>query len=94
MKNQEYQIFDSLSCGISQDWGGLATFGMAARNMPVACGVKLARRIDARPLPHQGLKATALPGRAVIQRLAPLRNVLDVEALLFKVEQAMAGQPA
>ena len=46
------------------------------------------------PLRSQGLKAIALPGRAVIQRLALLGNVLDVEALLFKVEQAMAGQPA
>jgi len=62
--------------------------------MAVACGVKLVRRIDVRPLPRQDLKATALPERAVIQRLAPLGNVLDVEALLFKVEQAMAGQPA
>ena len=67
---------------------------MAARNMPVACGVKLARRIDARTLPHQGLKATVLTDRAGIQRLALLGNPLDVERLRVKVEQAMAGQPA
>ena len=94
MNNLLDRISDSLSCGISRVWEGLATVGKVARNMPVACGVKLATRIDARPLRSQGLKATALPGRALIQRLAPLGNVLDVAALLFKVEQAMAGQPA
>ena len=94
MKNLDYRFSDSWSCGISRVRGGLARFGMAARNMPVTCGVKLARRIDAGTLPQQGLKATALPGRAVIQRLAPLGNVLDVKPLLDKVEQAVAGQPA
>jgi hypothetical protein len=75
MKNQDYRISDSLSCGISRVRGGLAIFGMAARNMPVACGVKLVQRIDARTLPQQGLKVTALPERAVIQRLALMGNL-------------------
>ena len=67
---------------------------MAARDMPVACEVKLARRIDARPLPQQGLNADALPERAAIQRLALLWNPLDVEPLLDKVEQVGADRPA
>ena len=94
MKNQDYRIFDSLSCGISRFRGDLAIFGMAARNISVASGVKLVQRIDARPLRSQGLNADVRQDRAVIQRLALVGNVLDTEPLLVKVEQAMAGQPA
>ena len=60
---------------------------MAARNIPVACGVKLARRIDARPLPSQGLNANVLRFRRGMKKLALFGNSLDVNRLLDKVEQ-------
>ena len=87
MKNQAYRISDSLSCGISRVRGGLAIFGMAARNIPVACGAKLAQRIDARPLRPQGLNANVMRFRRGMKRLALFGNVLDKELLLVKVEQ-------
>ena len=62
-------------------------FGMVARNIPVACGTKLAKRIDARPLRPQGLNAIVLRFRRGMKRLALFGNVLDKELLLVKVEQ-------
>jgi len=87
MKNQGYRFFDSLSCGISQDRGDLAMFGMVARHIPVACGAKLAQRIDARPLPSQGLNANVLRFRRGMKKLALFGNVLDVGPQMEKVEQ-------
>ena len=100
MKIHDDRSFDGLSCGISQDWDGLAISGRVARNIPAACGVKLAERIvarplrsqdlnadDARTLPLQGLNANVVRDRRGMKKLALFGNVLDVELLLVKVEQ-------
>ena len=87
MKNQGYRFFDGLSRGISRVRSGLAIFGMAARNIPVACGAKLVQRIDAWPQRSQGLNANVLRFRRGMKKLALFGNVLDKELLLVKVEQ-------
>ena len=53
----------------------------------MACGAKLAKRIDARTLQSQGLNANVLRYRHGMKKLAQFWNSLDVKPLLVKVEQ-------
>ena len=70
MNHLAYRVIDGRSCWAGRHQGGLAKLEQVDSNIPLACGLKLVKRIDVRTLPQQGLNAIAPPERAGIQRLA------------------------
>jgi len=64
MNHLAYRDIEGRSCWAGRHQGGLAKLEQVDSNIPLACGLKLVKRIDVRTLPQQGLKATAPPERA------------------------------
>ena len=64
MNHHAYRVIEGRSSWAGRDQGGLAKLNQVYSNIPLACGLKLVKRIDAKPVRLQGLKATAPPERA------------------------------
>jgi len=89
MNHLAYRDIEGRSCWAGRHQGGLAKLNHVDSNIPLACGVKLVKRIDARPVRLQGLKATAPPERAGIQRLALWGIPSTKRRLIDRVQQDM-----
>jgi len=94
MNHLAYRDIEDRSCWAGRDQGGLAKLKQVDSNIPLACGVKLARRIDARPPQAPGLESFVLRERAGIQKLALWGFSSTKRRLIDRVQQSMAGQPA
>ena len=64
MNHHAYRVIEGLSSWVGRDHGGLAKLNQVDSNIPLACGVKLVKRIDGRPPQAPGLESFVLPDRA------------------------------
>jgi hypothetical protein len=87
MNHLAYRVFEGRSWWAGRDRGGLAILDQVGRNFPGACGVKLVKRIDARPAETPDLKADVWPERAGIQKLALWGISSTSRRLIDRVQQ-------
>ena len=64
MNHLAYRDIEGRSCWAGRHQGGLAKLNQVDSNIPSACGLKLVKRIDARPVRLQGLESFILRDRA------------------------------
>jgi len=91
MNHLAYRDIEGRSSWVGRDHGGLAKLNQVDSNIPLACGLKLVKRIDARPPPVPGLESFVRRDRAglALWGISSTRR-----RLIDRVQQSMAGQPA
>ena len=64
MNHLAYRVIEGLSSWVGRHQGGLAKLNQVDSNIPLACGLKLVKRIDDRPPQAPGLESFVRRDRA------------------------------